>query len=209
MKITKIVFVIMLAVMPGMNMQAQDWKDILSGVASSIGEKVSEKVSDKAENISITGVWNYAQSECKFDRDNLLAKAGSELTAKKVEQRMADLFSKVGINESTVFTFNSDSTYTIQLGKSTLKGTYSFNKETKEITMVSRLKVRSTAKVTKNILSPDKMSLLFKADKLMNMVQSVTGTLAQKSSNKTINLANALFKKYEGMMLGIELNKQN
>lgn len=205
----KVILMFLLAGMPTITIQAQDWKSILSGVANSIGEKVSEKVSDKIDTISVTGTWKYMKSDCKLQSDDPLSKVGGELAAKKVESHMEELLAKLGIDENTVFSFNSDSTYTIKIGKRTLKGTYSLNKDTKEMTMVSRLKVRSTAKVTKNVLAPTKMGLLFKADKLIALVQNVTNTLAQKSSNKTINAAKTLITKYDGMMLGIELNKQN
>ena len=58
---------------------AQDLKSILSGVAKVVGNKVTG-----SEN-SIEGTWTFVGPDCKFESDNLLAKAGGEVAAKKVE----------------------------------------------------------------------------------------------------------------------------
>lgn len=195
----------MLAVMPGMGLQAQDWKSILKGVAESVGQKVSDKVSDKVETLDIEGTWTYVKPDCKFQSENLLSKAGGEVASAQIENKMTELLNKIGVDQHAVFTFKSDSTYTLNNGKRETMGTYSINKETKEITLTSRMKMHFTAKIQKNVLAPHKMSFLFKADKLMSFVQNVSGALARKSSNKAISSANALLNQYDGLMLGFEL----
>lgn len=201
----KIVVLVLLALIPGVQMQAQDWKSILKGVASQVGEKVADKV----DLFTVEGEWAYVKPDFKLESDNLLSKAGGELAAKKMEEKAADLMAKVGFTEQSVFSFNNDSTYTLSNGKRTLKGTYSLNKETKEIIMTPRFGKSFTGKVVKNALDPKKMSLLFHADNLMSFVKGISGALAQRSNNKTISAANALLNNYSGAMFGFELVNQN
>ena len=206
--VTKLLLVVMMALMPSIEMCAQDWKNILSGVASSLGEKAAEKAVEKVNMPVIEGTWTYVKPDCKFQSDNLLSKAGSEIASKKIEDKITELMLKLGVDEHSVFTFNNDSTYTIKNSKRTTQGTYSFNRETQEITLTSRLNIHFTAKVAKNLLAPNKLSLLFKADKLMNMAKTITGSLSKNSTNKTIGAINSLLNGYNGMMLGFELERE-
>ena len=203
--VTRIVIMLMMAMMPGVELYAQDWKTILSGVANSIGEKAAEKAAEKGNVLSMDGNWVYIKPDCKFQSDNFLSKAGGELASAKVEDKITELMQKIGIDEHSVFTFNRDSTYTIKNSKRTTQGTYTLNKETQEITLISRANFRFTAKVQRSILAPHKMSFLFKADKLMGLAKTITGSLTRNSTNKTIGALNALLNQYNGMMLGFEL----
>ena len=202
----KITLLGMLAILPSVGMQAQDWKNILSGVANAIGEKAAEKAADKML-LSLEGNWVYAKPDCKLEGDTFLSKAGGELAAKKMEDKITELMHKIGVDEHSVFTFNSDSTYTIQNSKRTTQGTYSINRETKEITLTSKMKFNFTAKVVKNLVEPNKISFLFKADKLMGLAKTITGSLTRNSTNRTISALNSLLDQYDGMMLGFELEK--
>ena len=201
----KIFVAAMLLIMPATTTWGQDWKSIFSGVADALGKKASDKIASKIDTFTVSGSWQYAKPDCRFESEDLLSKAGGELAAKKVEAHMTDVLTKLGIDENTVFTFNSDSTYTMKTSKRTMQGTYSLNKETKEIIMTSKHCFHFTARVERNILKPNSMSLLFKADKLMNLAQTLTGALAQKSTSKTIASVNTLLGKYDGMNMGFEL----
>ena len=64
------------------NAGAQDLKSVLSGVVKNV-------VGDKTTTASsIIGTWTYAGPECQFESDNLLAKAGGEVAAKEVEEKI-------------------------------------------------------------------------------------------------------------------------
>lgn len=41
------------------NLHAQDWKSIITGIASAVGDKVTG-------NNSLEGTWKYAGPDCKF-----------------------------------------------------------------------------------------------------------------------------------------------
>lgn len=183
---------------------AQDWKSVLGGVVN----KVEETVSKVNESVSMVGTWKYTAPDCKFESDDLLSKAGGEVAAKKVEEQMSNYLSKLGFNENTVYVFNADSTYTSTVAGRTVNGTYSYNKDTKEVTLKTKIGLKMTAQISTSVLNGGKMSLLFKADKLMSLAQAVTGAVAGKSSNATVSTLNSVLSQYDGLLLGFEMQKQ-
>ena len=197
----KSVLVAVLCIAGSADGMAQDWKSILSGVASAVVNKAT------GESNSIVGTWTYAGPDCKFTSDNLLAKAGGEVASKKVEEKMSGVFEKLGFKEGSTYTFNEDSTYSATIGSRTTQGTYSYNPDTKELTMKTRLGIKTNVTVSKG-LTGDTMSLLFKVDKLMSLAQNITGAIAGNSSNGAISTATSLLNEYDGLQLGISLKKQ-
>lgn len=178
------------------NASAQAWKDILSGVAKSV---VGDKLTNEK---SIVGTWAYASPDCQFESDNMLAKAGGEAASAKIEEQLAKLYEKLGMDEVS-YVFNEDSTYSSTMKGVTTKGTYAFDSEAKTITMKTRLGLSMTAHV---VVTGDAMSILFEADKLLSGLQAVTNLASKVNSNASLigNLAGS----YDGMRLGFELKKQ-
>lgn len=181
---------------------AQDWKSVLGGVVN----KVEETVSKVNESVSMVGTWKYTAPDCKFESDDLLSKAGGEVAAKKVEEQMSNYLSKLGFNENTVYVFNADSTYTSTVAGRSINGTYSYNKDTKEVTLKTKIGLKLTAQVSTSVLNGGSMSLLFNADKLMSLAQTVTGAVAGKSA--TVGTRNTVLSQYDGLLLGFEMKKQ-
>ncbi len=180
---------------------AQDLKSILSGVAKVVGNKVT------GSGNSIEGIWTFVGPDCKFESDNLLAKAGGEVAAKKVEDKMGGILSTLGFKEGTTYTFKADSTYTSVVGGRTTNGTYSYNAETNELTLKTRLGIKVNMIASKG-LTGDKLSLFFKADKVMSLAQSILGKVSSASSNSAVGTANSLMNEYDGLLLGFEMKKQ-
>ena len=197
----KVVCMLVLLAVSGANAQAQDWKSILKGVANAVANK------EGLTTFNLTGTWKYIKPDCKFESDNLLSKAGGEVAAKKIEDKMTEVLNKMGFTEDCVYVFNADSTYTSTAKGRTTKGTYSYNSETKELTMKTRLGLKFNATIHQG-LAKNKMSLLFKADKLMTLMQVIGGKLGSKSSNSTIGAATSLLNEYDGLQVGFELEKQ-
>lgn len=175
---------------------AQDWKSILSGVAKEvIGDKLTT-----AE--SVVGTWEFASPACKFESDNLLAKAGGEAVATQIEQKLEPLYNKIGL-DSCVLTFKGDSTYVLRLKNGvSSNGTYSFDAENKTLTLKTRLgvSVKAQAEVIGNT-----MNLQFNADKLMSALQALTNLVSKINSNAST--INSLITNYDGLMLGLELKR--
>lgn len=177
------------------NAGAQDLKSILSGVAKAV-------VGNKATTASsIIGTWTYSGPECQFESENLLAKAGGEMAAKEVEEKMIAVYNKVGMNNIR-YTFNEDGTYSYQMKKRTVTGSYVFDDVAKTITMTGKLGLKTVAYVT---VTGNDMSMVFKADKLMSILKTITG--AASKVNSTAATINSVAEAYDGLMLGFELKK--
>ena len=177
------------------NAGAQDLKSILSGVAKAV-------VGNKATTASsIIGTWTYSGPECQFESENLLAKAGGEMAAKEVEEKMIAVYNKVGMNNIR-YTFNEDGTYSYQMKKRTVTGSYVFDDAAKTITMTGKLGLKTVAYVT---VTGNDMSMVFKADKLMSILKTITG--AASKVNSTAATINSVVEAYDGLMLGFELKK--
>ena len=177
------------------NAGAQDLKSILSGVAKAV-------VGNKATTASsIIGTWTYSGPECQFESENLLEKAGGEMAAKEVEEKMIAVYNKVGMNNIR-YTFNEDGTYSYQMKKRTVTGSYVFDDAAKTITMTGKLGLKTVAYVT---VTGNDMSMVFKADKLMSILKTITG--AASKVNSTAATINSVAEAYDGLMLGFELKK--
>ena len=177
------------------NAGAQDLKSILSGVAKAV-------VGNKATTASsIIGTWTYSGPECQFESENLLAKAGGEMAAKEVEEKMIAVYNNVSMT-NIPYTFNEDGTYSYQMKKRTVTGSYVFDDAAKTITMTGKLGLKTVAYVT---VTGNDMSMVFKADKLMSILKTITG--AASKVNSTAATINSVAEAYDGLMLGFELKK--
>lgn len=179
--------------------QAQDWKSILSGIANTVTEKVTG-----VSTFSLEGTWTYAGPDCKFESDNVLAKVGSEIAAQKVETEMTNILSKIGFKEGVTYTFNADGTYSSTVNGRTTQGTYTYESETNELALKTKLGYTFNATVSKSIENSNKISLLFNADKLMSLAQTVSSAL-KSSATSTLS---TILGQYDGMKIGFELTKQ-
>lgn len=188
-----LVLVVMFMIAAGAG--AQDLKSILSGVAKAV-------VGNKATTASsIIGTWSYAGPKCQFESENLLSKAGGEVAANEVEEKMKSVYEKVGMN-NIQYTFNEDGTYSYKMKKRTVSGTYVFDDAEKTITMKGKLGIKTVAYVT---VTGNEMSLVFNADKLMSVLKTITG--AASKVNSTAATINSVAGTYDGLMLGFELKK--
>lgn len=181
------------------SVQAQDWKSILSGIANTVTEKVTG-----VSTFSLEGTWTYAGPDCKFESDNVLAKVGSEIAAQKVETEMTNILSKIGFKEGVTYTFNADGTYSSTVNGRTTQGTYTYDSETNELALKTKLGYTFNATVSKSIENSNKISLLFNADKLMSLAQTVSSAL-KSSATSTLS---TILGQYDGMKIGFELTKQ-
>lgn len=180
------------------NIQAQSLKDLFSKDNLS---KVVNAVTGRTEAIDITGTWNYKSSAIEFESENLLMKAGGAAAASVAEGKMDEQLSKIGIKEGQMsFTFNTDSTFTNTVGKRTMKGTYSYNASTKQVSLKYLRLLNLQAKVN---CTSNSMELLFNSDKLLKILAFI----GSKSSSTTLKTVSSLADSYDGMMLGFQLNK--
>lgn len=201
MNIWKWVLTVCFILTVGTEADAQDWKSILGGVVDAVTNGNTSLTGKK----SVEGTWTYVGPDCKFTSDNLLAKAGGEVASKKIESEMSNILSKLGFTEGCTYTFNSDGTYTAVANGRTTNGTYTYDSETNELQMKTRLGLKFNATVSWP-LTGNNMSLLFNADKLMTLAQTIGNTVGNNST--ALSSVNSLLGQYDGLQLGMEMQKQ-
>ncbi len=151
---------------------------------------------------NLVGTWNYTAPDCVFESENFLAQAGGEIAASQVESKLATYLGKVGIKAgSCSYTFNNDGTYSAKLGKYTLSGNYTLDTTNKTITMTYLNGMATTQ--PKVVVNGNSISLLYDADKLMTVLNKVSSA----SSNSTLNTLSSLLSNYNGLLIGMQLQK--
>lgn len=181
--------------------------DASKSTVTSILENVIGGAVSKLD-LPIEGTWKYSEPEVQFKSDNLLSQAGGAAATAKIEDKLLNLYGKIGMNESLTYTFNADSTFThtVKIGKSvkTLKGTYTLDKENKTITF----KYSAMGKISAIYANTGtSLALMFDATQLMNFFKKVA-SLANSLTGKTSMAAvSSVLDSYEGAMLGYKLIK--
>lgn len=195
MKRIKFFLVAAMLLISASGVQAQSIGDLLTGLGKTL-------VGDKATTAaSLKGTWTYTGPACEFESDNLLSKAGGSAVSTKIENKIAPVLKKYGV-QGIVYTFDGNGNYTTKIKKRTVKGTYTFDSKEKTITFKPHYGKEYTANVS--ILS-NQMTLVFNADKLMHVLQTISNTAAKQ--NSTAATINTLMKNYNGMRLGFRLKK--
>ena len=155
---------------------------------------------DKLTQQGLVGSWSYKGPGCAFTSENLLAKAGGEVAATKIEQEMEPYFKTVGISSSnTHITFNTDMTYSATIAGRSFSGQYTFDDASAKVTLKSLLfNINCYAK-----REYGGISLLFESKKLLTVLQ----TMATLSGNSTYQKVGELSKNYDGIRLGFDLQR--
>ena len=137
-----------------------------------------------------------------FETENLLMKAGGEIAATKVEEKINASLTKLGLaGDQISFTFNADNTYSATIKGRLVQGTYALDVENNKITLTY---LNGLGTITPQISKTgNTLSLLYDADKLLIFLTSI----ASVSNNSTLTTLNTLLKSYDGMLIGMELQK--
>ena len=144
--------------------------------------------------------WKYSKPGCAFTSENLLAKAGGEIAANKVEEKLGEYYSKFGFSSSnTYFTFKTDGTFAAKIDGKSWQGNYTFDEKTHAIQMKGLLLSMSgyATKTTNGI------SLLFDQKKLLNLIK----TMSALKGSSTLSALGTIANNYDGMRVGFEMTK--
>jgi hypothetical protein len=144
--------------------------------------------------------WKYSKPGCAFTSENLLAKAGGEIAASKVENKLEGYYKKFGFSSSnTYFTFNTDGTFSAKIDGKAWNGTYTFDEKTHAIQLKGLL-LSASGYATK---TTNGISLLFDQKKLLNLIKALS---AFKGSS-TLSAVGCIANNYDGMQVGFEMTK--
>ena len=144
--------------------------------------------------------WKYSKPGCAFTSENLLAKAGGEIAASKVEEKLSTYYNKFGFSSSnTQFTFTTDGNFSAQIDGKPWQGSYTFDEKTHAIQLKGLL-LSASGYATK---TTNGISLLFDQKKLLNLIKMLS---AFKGSS-TLSAVGTIANSYDGMRVGFELTK--
>ena len=144
--------------------------------------------------------WKYSKPGCAFTSENLLAQAGGEIAANKVEEKLGEYYSKFGFSGSnTYFTFKTDGTFAAKIDGKSWQGNYTFDEKTHAIQMKGLILSMSgyATKTTNGI------SLLFDQKKLLNLIK----TMGALKGSSTLSAIGTIANNYDGMRVGFEMTK--
>ncbi len=168
-------------------------KGAANAIASVIGlTKVTEA--------DLVGAWKYSAPGCAFTSDKLLAKAGGEVVAGQIKEKLGPYYQKFGVKAAnTFFTFAEDKSFNGKIFGFPLSGTYTYD-ESKSMVQMKTLLLTVNGYVKKNV---DGIAFLFDADKLLSIMQMV----ASVSNDTTLATIGELSKQYDGVKIGFDMKK--
>ena len=189
--------------------------NILSGIAGKNGKGESSEASSasgllsgltsifskdkQASTENIVGTWEYSEPAITFESDNLLTKAGAGIASNKLEEKLQEQLSKIGIDKGAfTITFNEDGTFTETFGEKSIKGKWKV--EDSKLNLVFGQK----AIPINTQLSGNKLMIVTDATKILDLIKGI----ASKSSNSNIQTISTLMKGIDGMNAGLTLVKK-
>lgn len=146
--------------------------------------------------------WKYSKPGCAFTSENLLAKAGGEIAASKIEEDLSMYYSKFGFSKSnTYFTFKTDGTFAAKIDGKSWNGTYTFDEKTHAIQLKGLLLSASgfATRTTNGI------SLLFEQKKLLTLVKTLSKL--NLTGSTTMSAVSSIVDNYDGVRVGFEMTK--
>ena len=168
---------------------------IISGLLNNV---IGSGTFSKADLCAHT--WKYSKPGCAFTSENLLAKAGGEIAANKVEEKLSTYYNKFGFNSSnTQFTFTTDGNFSAQIDGKSWQGTYTFDEKTHAIHLKGLL-LSASGYATK---TTNGISLLFDQKKLLNLIKM----LSTFKGSSTLSAVGSIANSYDGMRVGFEMTK--
>lgn len=168
---------------------------IISGLLNNV---IGSGTFSKADLCAHT--WKYSKPGCAFTSENLLAKAGGEIAASKVEEKLSTYYNKFGFNSSnTQFAFTTDGNFSAQIDGKPWQGNYTFDEKTHAIHLKGLL-LSASGYVTK---TTNGISLLFDQKKLLNLIKM----LSTFKGSSTLSAVGTIANSYDGMRVGFEMTK--
>lgn len=185
---------------------AQTLKDILGKAAknSTVSDIVEKVTGVNLSKGDIKGTWNYTGSAVKLESEDILKTAAAGAAATQIEKKLDEYLAKAGLKTGTFsFTFNEDNTFATTVKGKSFNGTYSLSEDGKTLNLKYGKTLNSTGITATAQINASTFELLFKADKLLDLI----GKLTAATNNTTLKTIGTLAGQYDGMKIGLELQK--
>ena len=183
----------------GTSTQGGSLGNVISGVINGGGIEAIASIigATQMTQQTIIGTWKYSGPGCAFTSEKLLAKAGGEVVAAQIKQKLQPTYQTLGLTSAnTYIQFNQDGTFSASIDGKPFSGTYTFDPSTSKVVLKSLLfNINCYAK--KNTQG---IAILFEASKLLTVLQTVSAL----SGNTTLGTIGDLSKSYDGVRLGFD-----
>lgn len=148
----------------------------------------------------LVGTWKYTEPAVVFESSNALKNIGGKVASATIENKLQEQFNKVGIKKGAMkMTFDKDGNFTQTIGKKTMSGTYTISGKQVKLTYTGGI----SQLVGTTQLSGGKLLIVMEASKLLKYA----GTLGKLTGNSTISTLSSLLGSYDGMEVGLTLEK--
>lgn len=155
---------------------------------------------DKLSAEQIVGTWKYDGAGCAFSSENALAKAGGEVAATQVEEKLDEQYKKLGLSSSnTYITFNSDKTFEAAIAGKKISGNYTYSESDGSVKL-STLLLSMNGYLKRNSSG---ISVLFESKKAITLIQ----TLTSLSNSQYASTLNSISSNYDGVRVGFDMKK--
>lgn len=171
----------------------------VSNTAGVLGNIFSSVIGlDKLTQKSIIKTWKYNGPGVAFTSENLLAKAGGEIAANKIEESLSEHYNKLGMSApNTYIEFKEDGTFAAKIKGKSWNGTYTFSESNGQLQLHGLLlNLNGYLKKETNGIS-----LLFESKKLLTLIQ----TMSALSGSQQASAISEIAKNYDGVRLGFDL----
>ena len=196
------IYLLLVAVVSMLVVSCGNMNQVLSAIQNgSVVNAITSVIGlDKVSAQNLIGSWTYSGPGCAFTSENLLAKAGGEVAAAQIEQKLQPYYQRVGISASnTQITFNQDGTFSSKIAGTNFSGTYTFDESSQQIKLKGML--LSINCYTKREING--ISILFEAKKLLTVLQ----TMSALSGNSNLQTIGDLSKQYDGVRVGFDMKR--
>ena len=203
----KFIILVALSVMSVCTASAQGWGDLLKGViGGDAANVINSLLGTGFSTKSVVGTWEYSESAVSLSSDDLLSQAGGMVASSTLPDKIDGVLAKAGIKAGLFqMTFDESGQVTTKVGNRTLKGTYTVNEQNKTIQLAFNIVsgITGTNFTATVEMGDGQMSLLFKADKLLQIVKAVSGY----TNNATLSTISTLASAYDGVKVGFKMTK--
>ncbi len=148
----------------------------------------------------LVGTWEYTEPAVVFESNNALKNLGGKVAGAAIEKKLQSQLAKFGIKKGKMkMTFDKDGNFTQTIGTQKFTGTYTTSGKNVVLTYASGLKQL----VGTTQLDGNSLLIVMEAGKLLKYA----GTIGKLTGNSTVSTLGSLLGGYDGMEVGMRLQK--
>ncbi|MCM1028071.1 MAG: DUF4923 family protein [Pseudoflavonifractor sp.] len=187
-----------------------DDNDKKTGLGAVIGNALKSVVAtDRLDVAALEGSWKYSGAAVSFMSDNMLQKAGGTAAAATIQEKIEPMFKRAGFDKMTA-EFDSDSTFTMTLGRTKLTGAIAPREITESSPANFTLELKVGGKIRLAMIDAyitkagkDKMDLMMDVSSLLTIAR----TAGALTGNSSIQSLAKLLESYDGLCAGFALDR--